>query len=73
MEQASKAQAQVEALRDVNEAQRQLASGNVREASVSFYRAKVKSRQRKRRKPGCQATRKRFAECPGQQSHQRPK
>ncbi len=43
MEQASKAQAQVEALRDVNEAQRQLASGNVREASVSFYRAKVKS------------------------------
>lgn len=43
MEQASKEQAQVEALRDVNEAQRQLASGNVREASVSFYRAKVKS------------------------------
>jgi len=43
MEQASKAQAQVEALRDVNEAQRQLASGNVREASASFYRARVKS------------------------------
>jgi hypothetical protein len=33
----------VEALRDVNEAQRQLASGNVREASVNFWRAKVKS------------------------------
>jgi hypothetical protein len=43
MEQASKQQAEVEALRDVNEAQHQLASGNVREANVSFYRAKVKS------------------------------
>ncbi len=43
MEQVSKEQAKVEALRDVDQAQRQLASGNVREASVSFYRAKVKS------------------------------
>ena len=43
MEQASRQQAEVETRRDVNEAQRQLASGNVREASVSFYRAKVKS------------------------------
>jgi hypothetical protein len=43
MEQVSKEQAKVETLRDVNEAQRQLASGNVREASWSFYRAKVKS------------------------------
>lgn len=43
MEQASKEQTKVEALRDVNEAQRQLASGNVREASVNFWRAKVKA------------------------------
>ena len=43
MEQVNKEQAKVETLRDVTEAQRQLASGNVREASVSFYRAKVKS------------------------------
>ncbi len=43
MEQASKEQAKMEVGRDVSEARRQLASGNVREASVSFYRAKVKS------------------------------
>ena len=43
MEQASRQQAEVETRRDVNEAHRQLASGNVREASVNFYRAKVKS------------------------------
>jgi hypothetical protein len=43
MEQANKAQAQVEALQDVNAARQQLASGNVREASWSFNRAKVKS------------------------------
>ena len=43
MEQVSKEQAKVETLRDVTEAQRQLASGNVREASWSFNRAKVKS------------------------------
>jgi type II secretory pathway pseudopilin PulG len=43
MEQVSKEQAKVETLRDVNEAQRQLASGNVREASWSFNRARVKS------------------------------
>ncbi|HKW28690.1 MAG TPA: hypothetical protein VJT54_05100, partial [Verrucomicrobiae bacterium] len=43
MEQASQEQTKVEALRDVNEAQRQLASGNVREASVNFWRAKVKA------------------------------
>jgi hypothetical protein len=43
MEQASQEQTKVDALRDVNEAQRQLASGNVREASVNFWRAKVKS------------------------------
>jgi len=43
MEQANKEQAKAETLRDVNEAQRQLASGNVREASWSFYRAKVKT------------------------------
>ena len=42
MEQASKAQAKVEALRDVSEARRQLASGNVREASASFNRAKTR-------------------------------
>ncbi len=34
---------QVEALQDVGVARQQLASGNVREASVSFNRAKVKS------------------------------
>ncbi|HLZ54772.1 MAG TPA: hypothetical protein VKS19_09870, partial [Verrucomicrobiae bacterium] len=43
MQQASQEQTKVEALRDVNEAQRQLASGNVREASVNFWRAKVKA------------------------------
>ena len=43
MEQANKAQAQVEAQRDVAEAQRQLSSGNLREASAMFYRSKVKS------------------------------
>jgi type II secretory pathway pseudopilin PulG len=43
MEQVSKEQAKVETLRDVDQAQRQLASGNVHAAGVSFYRAKVKS------------------------------
>ena len=33
----------MEVQRDVSEARQQLASGNVREASASFYRAKVKS------------------------------
>ena len=73
MEQANKEQAKVETLRDVNEAQRQLASGNVREASWSFYRAKVKTAKGNGEDRGCQATRKGFAERPGQQSHQRPK
>ena len=72
MEQANKKQAKVEALRDVNEAQRQLASGNVREASASFYRAKVKSAKGNGEDGDVQATRKGFAECPGEQSHQRP-
>ncbi|HEU6447761.1 MAG TPA: hypothetical protein VFV23_04915 [Verrucomicrobiae bacterium] len=40
MEQTKKTEAKAEALRDVNEARRQLAKGNVREANVSFYRAK---------------------------------
>ena len=43
MEQASKGQAEVEMQRDVSEARRQLAGGNVREASASFYRAKTRS------------------------------
>jgi hypothetical protein len=43
MEQASKAQVQVEAQRDVAEAQRQLSSGNLREANVIYNRAKAKS------------------------------
>jgi type II secretory pathway pseudopilin PulG len=42
MEQANKQQTQVEALRDVSEARQQLASGNVREASANFKRAKTK-------------------------------
>jgi len=43
MEQVNKEQAEVEVQRDVSEARQQLASGDVREASASFYRAKVKS------------------------------
>ncbi|HKI70480.1 MAG TPA: hypothetical protein VKA67_12885, partial [Verrucomicrobiae bacterium] len=43
MEQASKASAKVEIQRDVNEARRQLASGDVRAASANFYRAKAQS------------------------------
>ena len=49
MEQVSKEQAKVETLRDVNEAQRQLASGNVREASVEFLPGQGEVRQRERR------------------------
>ncbi|HEV2436366.1 MAG TPA: LamG-like jellyroll fold domain-containing protein [Verrucomicrobiae bacterium] len=45
MEQANRQQAEVEVRQDVSAAQRQLASGNVREASVNFWRAKVKSAQ----------------------------
>ncbi len=43
MEQVNKEHAEVEVQRDVNEAQRQLASGNVREAGANFKRAKTKS------------------------------
>jgi hypothetical protein len=43
MEQVNKQQAENETLRDVAVARQQLASGNVREASVSFNRAKMKS------------------------------
>ena len=43
MEQVNKKQSEVEAQQDVNEARQELANGNVREASASFYRAKVKS------------------------------
>jgi type II secretory pathway pseudopilin PulG len=43
MEQAGKKTAAVELQRDVSEARRQLAGGNVREASASFYRAKTRS------------------------------
>jgi hypothetical protein len=43
MEQAGKKTAAVELQHDVNEARRQLAGGNVREASASFYRAKTRS------------------------------
>ncbi len=42
MEQASKASAQVEVERDVSDARRQLAGGNVREASANLNRAKTK-------------------------------
>jgi len=42
MEQVSKSAAKVDALRDVDEARRQLAGGNVREANANFYRAKTK-------------------------------
>jgi type II secretory pathway pseudopilin PulG len=41
MEQVQKASAKVEVDRDVNEARRQLADGNAREASATFYRAKT--------------------------------
>ena len=41
MEQDKKASAKVEVDRDVNEARRQLAGGNMREASATFYRAKT--------------------------------
>ena len=73
MEQANKEQAQVEALRDVNEARRQLASGNVREASVEFQPGQGEVGQRNGGRRRRQATRKGFAERPGQQPHQRPK
>ena len=43
MEQANRQQAEVEVRQDVSTAQRELASGNVREASVNFWRAKAKS------------------------------
>jgi len=43
MEQVNKKQGEVEAQQDVNDARQELANGNVREASASFYRAKVKS------------------------------
>ncbi len=43
MEQVNKEQNEIDLRRDVREARQQLASGNVREASVTFYRAKVKS------------------------------
>jgi len=43
MEQVNKKQSEVEAQQDVNDARQELANGNVREASASFYRAKVKS------------------------------
>jgi type II secretory pathway pseudopilin PulG len=43
MEQISKEQSKAEVQQDVSEARQQLASGNVREASVSYYRAKMKS------------------------------
>ena len=43
MEQVNKEQSEIDVQRDVREARQQLASGNLREASVSFYRAKVKS------------------------------
>jgi prepilin-type processing-associated H-X9-DG protein len=42
MEQAKKASAKVEVDRDVNEARRQLAGGNMREASATFNRAKTR-------------------------------
>ena len=41
MEQAKKVSAQVEVDREVNEARRQLAGGNMREANVTFNRAKT--------------------------------
>jgi hypothetical protein len=43
MEQVKQASAKVEVDRDVNEARRQLAGGNTREASATFYRAKTSS------------------------------
>jgi hypothetical protein len=43
MEQVNKEQNEIDLRRDVREARQQLASGNVREASVNFNRAKVKS------------------------------
>jgi type II secretory pathway pseudopilin PulG len=43
MEQVNKEQNEIDVRRDVDEARRQLASGNVREASVNFDRAKVKA------------------------------
>ena len=43
MEQVKKEQNEIDVRRDVDEARRQLASGNVREASVNFDRAKVKA------------------------------
>jgi type II secretory pathway pseudopilin PulG len=43
MEQVNKEQNEIDLRRDVREARQQLANGNVREASVNFYRAKVKS------------------------------
>jgi hypothetical protein len=42
MEQAKKASAKVEVDRDVNEARRQLAGGNMREANATFNRAKTR-------------------------------
>ena len=42
MEQAKKASAKVEVDRDVSEARRQLAGGNMREASATFHRAKTR-------------------------------
>ena len=43
MEQVNREQNEVDVRRDVSEARQQLASGNVREASVNFHRAKVRS------------------------------
>ncbi len=43
MEQVNKEQNEIDLRRDMHEARQQLANGNVREASVNFYRAKVKS------------------------------
>ena len=43
MEQASKASARVEMKRDVSEARRQLAGGNMREAAANYNRAKSKA------------------------------
>ena len=43
MEQAQKSSAKAEADRDVSEARRQLAGGNMREANATFYRAKTRS------------------------------
>jgi len=67
-----KASAKVEMDRDVSEARRQLAGGNMREASATFNRARFIFMPTKTKRQRA-AARKGFADRAGEQSHHRAK